>query len=78
MDYDKEKITLYQGGRMKTSAELKTSVIDYQHGDREAFSDIYELSYRYLHTCVIHVVKNEDAAMDMLQETYLEISKSIC
>ena len=26
---------------------------------------------------MIHVVKDEDAAMDMLQETYLEISKSI-
>lgn len=62
---------------MKTSSELKTFVINYQHGDREAFNGIYELSYKYLHTCVIHVVKNEDAAMDMLQETYMEISRSI-
>lgn len=62
---------------MKTSAELMASVINFQHGDRDAFNGIYQLSYKYLHTCVIHVVKNEDAAMDMLQETYMEISRSI-
>ena len=62
---------------MKTPAELQTAVIKYQNGNMEAFNMIYEQSFRYLHTCVIHVVKNEDAAMDMLQETYLEISKNI-
>lgn len=62
---------------MKTSPELQKAVTEYQKGSVEAFNIIYEQSYKYLHTCVIHVVKNEDMAMDMLQETYLEISKSI-
>lgn len=62
---------------MKTSPELQKAVTEYQKGSIEAFNIIYEQSYKYLHTCVIHVVKNEDMAMDMLQETYLEISKSI-
>lgn len=62
---------------MKISPELQKAVAEYQKGSVEAFNTIYEQSYKYLHTCVIHVVKNEDMAMDMLQETYLEISKSI-
>ena len=62
---------------MKTSPELQKAVAEYQKGSVEAFNTLYEQSYKYLHTCVIHVVKNEDMAMDMLQETYLEISKSI-
>ena len=62
---------------MKTPKELEEAVKSYQNGDGESFNRIYELSYRYLHTCIVRVVKNEDAAMDMIQETYLEISRSI-
>ncbi len=62
---------------MKTSAELQSAVREYQEGDRSRFNSVYELSYPYLHTCVIHIVKDEDTAMDMLQETYLEVSKNI-
>ena len=62
---------------MKTPKELEEAVQSYQNGDRGSFDRIYELSYRYLYTCISRVVKNEDAAMDMLQETYLEISRSI-
>ena len=62
---------------MKTSSELQDAVKAYQQGNQDSFTTIYEQSYQYLHTCAIHVVKNEDAAMDMLQETYMEISRSI-
>lgn len=62
---------------MKTTKELQQAVVEYQKGKTESFNIIYEQSYKYLHTCVIHVVKNEDIAMDMLQETYLEISRSL-
>lgn len=61
---------------MKTSKELADAVKSYQDGDKEAFATVYEQSYRYLHACVMHVVKDEEAAQDMLQETYLEIVKS--
>lgn len=46
-------------------------------GSNEDFSAIYEESYKYLYTCVIHIVKNEDTAQDMLQETYAEIFKNM-
>ena len=62
---------------MKTPKELEEAVKSYQNGDRESFNRIYELSYRYLYTCIVRVMKNEDAAMDMIQETYLEISRNI-
>ena len=62
---------------MKTSIELQNAVTEYCKGTKEAFNRVYVQSYGYLHTCIIHVVKDEDAAMDMLQETYIEICKSI-
>ena len=62
---------------MKTKGALLEAVIEYQGGNTSAFSLIYEESYKYLHTCVIHVVKTEEVAQDMLQETYMEIVKSI-
>ena len=62
---------------MKTPIELKEAVTKYQKGNTECFSQIYEMSYKYIFTCAIHVVKDEEAAMDMTQETYLEINRSI-
>lgn len=62
---------------MNTSETLQQAVEQYKNGDAEAFNRIYEESYRYLYTCIMHVMKDEDKTMDMLQETYLEISKSI-
>lgn len=62
---------------MTTSDELRNYVQKYKEGDSKAFEDIYRMSYAYLHTCIMHMVKDEDAAQDMLQETYMEISRSI-
>lgn len=62
---------------MKTPELLAEAVRRYREGDRESFNEIYEASYRYLYTCISNVVRDEEATMDMLQETYLEISKSI-
>ncbi|MCQ2080906.1 MAG: sigma-70 family RNA polymerase sigma factor [Lachnospiraceae bacterium] len=62
---------------MKMTEELIKSVKEYKNGDAEAFNSIYEQSYAYLHTCVIHIVKDEDVAQDMIQETYMEIIKNI-
>ena len=62
---------------MKTPDNLQEAVRSFQQGNKESFDKLYELSYKYLHTCVIHVMKDEDTAMDMLQETYMEISRSI-
>lgn len=62
---------------MKATKELEDAVRQYQNGDTDSFDQIYKLSYRYLRACVIHVVKDEEIAADMLQETYLEISRNI-
>ena len=62
---------------MKASDAIKEGIQKYLGGDKDAFETIYKLSYAYLHTCVIHVVKDEDAAQDILQETYIEISRNI-
>ena len=66
---------------MKTSEELANAVKSYQNGDREAFATVYEQSYRYLRACVMHVVREEEAAQDMhknllaedMDETFEEI-----
>ena len=62
---------------MKTPEELKRAVRQYREGQEESFKQLYELSYRYLYICIANVIRNEEAVMDMLQETYLEISRSI-
>ncbi|MCH5255252.1 MAG: sigma-70 family RNA polymerase sigma factor [Lachnospiraceae bacterium] len=62
---------------MKSSDKLTESVKKFQKGDKAAFEKVYSLSYPYLYTCVIHVVKDADVAQDMIQETYLEICRNI-
>ncbi|MCR4754196.1 MAG: sigma-70 family RNA polymerase sigma factor [Lachnospiraceae bacterium] len=62
---------------MKTPENIIDKIKRYRSGDGAAFGGIYEESYRYLHTCVIHIVKDEDIAQDMLQETYIEIYKNL-
>ena len=62
---------------MGTSAKLTDYVKKFQDGDKTAFEEVYKLSYPYLYTCVMHIMKDEDSAQDMLQETYLEICRNI-
>lgn len=62
---------------MKTPENIQQEIVAFKEGNAESFQTIYESSYKYLHTCVIHVVKDEEIAADMLQETYLEIFKSM-
>lgn len=62
---------------MKTPTELEAAVRAYQSGNREAFDKVYEMSHRYLYVCIEHLVRDEDAAKDLLQETYLDITRNI-
>ena len=62
---------------MKTDRELVNIINKVREGNKDYFSKLYEESYKYLHTCVIHIVKNEDVAQDMLQETYIEIYRNL-
>ena len=52
---------------MKATLELTNAVEAYKGGDNAMFSQVYELSNRYLYVCIMHVVKNEEVAQDMLQ-----------
>ena len=62
---------------MRASEELKNYVQKFQGGDKEAFEGIYKMSYSYLHTCVIHVVRDEETAQDVLQDVYMEMLKNL-
>lgn len=66
---------------MKTTPELELAVFNYKNGDDKAFIDVYELSKKYIQVCIRNVVIREyavdDVILDMMQETYLEVSKSI-
>lgn len=62
---------------MKATLELTNAVEAYKGGDNAMFSQVYELSNRYLYVCIMHVVKNEEVAQDMLQETYLEVIRNV-
>lgn len=62
---------------MKASSKLTEYVQSFRDGDQEAFGEVYRLSYAYLHTCVIHIVQDENNVQDMIQETYLEICRNI-
>lgn len=62
---------------MRQTDKLTNAIKQYIVGDNSAFDIIYEESYKYLYTCAIHIVKDEDIVQDMLQNTYIEIVKSI-
>ena len=62
---------------MKANDVIIELVRKVKKGDNVAFTDLYNETYKYLHTCVIHIVKDEDVAQDMLQDTYVEIYKNI-
>lgn len=62
---------------MKTAKELVDAVESYQRGNQESFNAIYELSNGYLYTCILYVVQDAEAARDLLQDTYLEISSKL-
>jgi len=62
---------------MKTNERLIDLVKKVKGGNNAAFTDLYNESYQYLHTCVIHIVKDENVAQDMLQDAYVEIYKNI-
>lgn len=66
---------------MEPTQRLRQAVKDYREGKAEAFTPLYEESNRYIYTCIYKVMEGNDNAQDtitdMMQDTYLEISKSI-
>lgn len=66
---------------MEASAILKKAIEDYINGDAAAFTTIYNESNRYIYVCVNNVMSGndnkEDMICDIMQDTYVEISKHI-
>ena len=66
---------------MEPTKELKQAVKSYREGKAEAFTALYEESSKYIYTCIRKVIGNSDNAQDVIsdimQDTYVEISKSI-
>lgn len=66
---------------MEPTKELKQAVKSYREGKTEAFTVLYEESSKYIYTCIRKVIGDNDNAQDVIsdimQDAYLEISRSI-
>ena len=66
---------------MEATQRLKKAVNEYKNGKAEAFNVLYEESSKYIYACIYKVMQGNDNAQDiccdMMQDTYVEISKSI-
>lgn len=66
---------------MKPTPKLKQAVAEYRAGKQEAFTTLYEESSRFMYVCIREVVGGNDNAddiiSDIMQDTYVEISKNI-
>ena len=66
---------------MEPTVELKQAVHSYREGEKEAFTRLYEESSKYIYTCIYKVMGGndnvQDTVCDIMQDTYVEISKNI-
>ena len=66
---------------MEPTKELRQAVKEYKAGKAEAFTTLYEESSKYVYTCIYKVMVGNDNAQDIIndimQDTYVEISKYI-
>lgn len=66
---------------MEPNEKLKQAVKNYREGKKEAFTALYEESSKYIYTCIWKVIGGssnaQDAVNDIMQDTYVEISKNI-
>lgn len=56
---------------------LRSLVIELQKGNQSVFEEIYYQTQQKLYVYALSIMKNENEAKDLLQETYLEIIKSL-
>jgi len=66
---------------MKPTPMLRQAVAEYRAGRQEAFTTLYQESSKYLYVCIREVIGRndnaEDIISDIMQDTYVEISKNI-
>ena len=57
--------------------KLTELVDEFKGGNSDAFTGIYDLTKNQLYAYALVLKKNQDAALDLLQETYVKIYRSI-
>ncbi|MBE5963957.1 MAG: sigma-70 family RNA polymerase sigma factor [Lachnospira sp.] len=67
---------------MNITSRLRAAIESYKNGDENAFATIYEESKGYIYSSISNALsaenRNEDFIQDIMQDTYLDISKDIC
>ena len=58
-------------------AVLFAEVDKLKSGKTESFNTIYDLSKNYVYKIIWDIVKNQDAADDIMQDTYLQVYNKI-
>ena len=59
------------------NSKITESIINYRHGDTDAFTGIYEGTYTLVYTTCYGMLHNEDDARDMTQEVYIKIYEKL-
>lgn len=66
---------------MEPTMELKQAVKSYREGNKQAFTMLYDESSKYVYTCIHKVMGGndnvQDTVCDIMQDTYVEISRKI-
>lgn len=66
---------------MEATVKLRQAVKEYKQGKADAFTVLYNESSKYVYTCIYKVMAGNDNAQDIvsdiMQDTYVEISKYI-
>lgn len=56
---------------------LFQAIIRLRRGDKRAFEQVYNLSERYIYAIIYRIVRDNDKAVDLMQETYIQIYRKI-
>ena len=59
------------------NSRITELIIKYQNGDTDAFTGIYEGSYKLVYTTCFGMLHNEDDAQDMTQEVFIRIYEKL-
>lgn len=62
---------------MAVTNELKEAIKAMQKGDAEGFAKVYEATHDYVYAKAKYIMKSEQDALDLTQETYIQAYKGI-
>ena len=65
------------GAEIESDEWLEDMVLRAQHNDVSAWEEIYQMTYARAYSTAFQIVKNQDDAMDMLQDAYVSAFKNI-